>query len=96
MGGGERKGAGVALICYRDRVPSVGRPFGSLSRCVKSEFCMNKRHGLLAATTGDKEKKKTSKITLSLEKCALSKNARSQKIRWVLFFMPLSNPNSPF
>ena len=30
VGGGERKGVGVALTCYRDRDLSVGRLFGSL------------------------------------------------------------------
>ena len=44
VGGGERKGVGVALTRYRVRDPSVGRLFGKfvLSRCVKFEFCMNK------------------------------------------------------
>ena len=73
VGGGERKGVGVALTRYRDRDPSVGRLFGSLFclAVLNSNFARTNR-GLLAATTGDKEKKK--------EKYSISNNYTPQEV----------------
>ena len=57
VGGGERRSVGVALTRYRDRDPFVGRLFVSLfcPAVLNSNFARTNR-GLLAATTGDKEK----------------------------------------